>query len=69
MAKYLIYYSITLQGQMTLEADGEQAARDALFEFSDADLAAEAEYYGGQVEIDSIETDAHPLEQLAEQAE
>jgi hypothetical protein len=69
MPEYRIYYSITLQGQYYIEASSEAEACEAFDELPRAELVSEAEYCNTDVTIDAIETDASPLEQLAEQAE
>jgi hypothetical protein len=69
MPEFQIQYSITLYGTFVVEAASEDEAVEAFEDTARADLVADAEYANADVDINEIECEAHPLEQLAEQAE
>jgi len=69
MSKFRIFYTISLVGIYEIDAASEEEALEAFDDLARADLVAEAEYTNADVQVDDVEIDASPLEQLAEQAE
>jgi len=69
MPEYQVHYEVTLYGSYYLDANSEKEVLEDFDDLSVAELVSGADHCSADRQIGEIETEAHPLEQLADAAD